>query len=136
MHWILHVAKKKKARRSAKKGLSDRERSDSALIHVLSFLNFGLAPLGYVVPLALWLINKDDSAYVRNQGRAWANARISYLLYYMVFGVLSFVVIGIPFLLATFVLDVVQTIKQAFRAKDGRPVTNYAMVIRFFEVKR
>jgi uncharacterized protein len=129
------VAKKKKVVRSAKKRLSDRERTNSALIHVLSFLNFGLAPLGYVVPLALWLIDKDDSAYLRNQGRAWANARITYLIYYLVFGLLSLILIGIPFLLATFILDIVQTIKQAIRAKDGKPVTNYAMVIRFFEVK-
>ncbi|TDM14331.1 DUF4870 domain-containing protein [Macrococcus bovicus] len=47
-----------------------------------------------LVPIVLWLVKRDQSAYVDAQGKAYLNFGISYFIWLTISGLLMFVLIG------------------------------------------
>ena len=101
-----------------------------ALMHLSQLLTYSL--LGVVVPIAMWLISKDDSEVARRQGNAMMNWLLSSFIYYIVSGILTMVLIGIPMLIVVAILSIVFPIIAAIKAVDGKQ-WSYPLSIKFFD---
>jgi uncharacterized protein len=95
------------------------ERTWGMMAHLSAFSGF-LVPLGGVFgPLVVWLIKRDRSAFVADQGREALNFNISVLLAAIVCGVLVFIFIGILLGLALFIFWLTMTIIAGIKASEG-----------------
>jgi uncharacterized protein len=110
-------------------GSSD-ERMWGMLCHLSTFAGY-LIPFGNIVgPLVIWLIKKEEYAFVEDQGKEALNFQISILIYSLVSGILVFAIIGLPLLLAVIIFDVVMTVIAAVKANGGE-YYRYPLTIRF-----
>lgn len=100
------------------------------LMHLSQLLVY--SGLGIIVPIAMWLIGKEDSELVRRHGNRMMNWFISSLIYALVCGVLVFAVIGIPLLIVLAILEIVLPIMAAIKCANGE-VWSYPMAMRFFD---
>ena len=96
------------------------ERTWGMLAHLSAFSCFLIPPLGVVIgPLIVWLIKRDQSAFVADQGKESLNFNISVLLAAFICGVLVFVLIGILLGVALFIFWLAMTIVAAIKASEG-----------------
>lgn len=105
----------------------------SMLMHLAQFCAFMLPFLGWVVPLVMWMLKKDDD-YIDQQGKVIFNWVLSVLVYFFIALTLTMILIGIPMLFALVICSIVFTIIGALKAKEGI-VKNYPLAIRFFRVE-
>src|SRR5262249_580136 len=108
-----------------------QERNTAMLLHLTGLLGYLSVAVGFVVPLVIWLTQKDRSAFVERQGFVMFNAWISYTIYTIAAIMLCFVCIGIPILIAVWALAFVATIVVALAASRGE-TREYPLIIRFF----
>jgi uncharacterized Tic20 family protein len=88
-------------------------------------------PFGHIFgPLLVWLIKKDEIPLVKDQGREALNFGITLTIFYVVCGLLVFVLIGLVPLLLLPVLHLVLGIVGAVRASEGE-MYRYPFNIRF-----
>jgi len=85
-----------------------------------------------VAPLVIWQIKKDDFPFVGQQGKEAVNFQISMSIYGFVAALLCFVCIGIPLLVAVYVVDVVFLLIAAVKANNGLHY-RYPLTIRFIK---
>jgi uncharacterized Tic20 family protein len=89
-----------------------------------------LIGLSFIVPLVVWLVFRERSAFVDRQAKEALNMQISYLIYFAVAGFSLIVLIGIILLplvgVAWLVLMIIATVK-AGSYEDYR----YPAIIRF-----
>ena len=110
---------------------SNEERNWAVACHLggFAFYLLGFA-LGHIlVPLAIWLLKRDSSAFIDEHGREALNFQISVTLYAIVVGALCFVLVGfvlIPFLMG---FHIVLMIVASVRASQGEPY-RYPFTIR------
>lgn len=116
-----------------------QERTWGMAAHLSALVMFvGLPSL--LGPLVVWLVKKDESAFVDDQGKESLNFNLSIFLYSVVAGILM-VIIGIvtlglglivlvPLVLVAAVAWLVLTIVAAVRAADGQAY-RYPLTIRF-----
>lgn len=97
----------------------------------LLFLVSGVG--GIVVPLLIWILKKDEVQNMDEQGKEVLNFQISLFIYYAIFGVLSIVIIGIPFLIGTAILNIVYPIINSIKANDGVEYIRYPFNLRFIK---
>ncbi len=102
-----------------------------ALTHLSQLLNFFTGFGGLIVPLVVWLANKNGVAGMDEHGKAIINFQLSMIL----FGILSIPAIlllglGILTLIFVGILSVVMPIVNAVRASNGES-PSYIMTIRF-----
>ena len=104
------------------------ERLFAVLCHLSTFITlFFLADI--IVPLAIWIVKRDSSEFVRDQGKEVLNWQISCLIYFAISGVLVLVFIGIPLLILVAVFHMVMSIVGAIKAWDG-VAYRYPLTIR------
>ena len=103
---------------------SQDDKTLGIVMHVLCLIGFPI--LG---PLIIWLIKKDESAYMDAQGRELLNFQITYLIYAFVSFLLIFILIGIPLLFVVGIAMIVLTIIGIVRAAEGR-VYRFPLTIR------
>lgn len=96
----------------------------SVAAHLIPFI--GLSFLG---PLIIWLIKRDEDAFVEENAREATNFQISVLLYAIVSGFLVLVIIGIVLLIAVAIFALVTPIVAAIKAANGDPF-RYPLTIR------
>ena len=103
------------------------------LLH-LSALAGLLSPFvgNWLAPLIVWLIYRAKSDMVDYHGKRALNFQISMTIYMLIAVILSFVLIGIPFLIAFGIISIVWTIVAAVRASRGDP-PGYIISIRFLK---
>ncbi|MGM0751104.1 MAG: DUF4870 domain-containing protein [Bacillota bacterium] len=89
------------------------ERMMAALIYILSFFT------AFIGPLIIWLIKKDDSAFVDYHGKEYFNFLISYAIYGLVSTILMVVLIGFILAPVVGVMALIFTILGAIRAYEG-----------------
>ena len=94
------------------------------LIHVLIIFT------GFVGPLIIWLIKKDESAFVDRHGKTALNFSITLTIAAFVSAILIIVLIGLLLLLAIMVIGIVFPIIAALKANNGEEYT-YPMAIKF-----
>ena len=74
------------------------------LAHLLVFTGY-VVPLGNIIgPLIIYLIKKDESSYIRQHAAEALNFQISVLIYFILSLLLCFVLIGVPMLIALFIV--------------------------------
>lgn len=109
---------------------TESERTYAMFTHLAGFLSYVVGPLAIAGPIVMWLIRKDESAYVNDHGREAVNFNISIWLYFAIAGVLVFACIGWALLPALVVFNVVTVIIAAVRANGGA-FYRYPITIRF-----
>jgi hypothetical protein len=80
----------------------------------------------------IWLIKKDESAFVNDQGKEALNFQISIILYYIISFILVFVVIGIFMIWAVGIFSLVMCIIAAVKANGGE-MYRYPLCIRLIK---
>lgn len=110
-------------------GLPSDVRNLGMAAHLSSFLGAWVA-LAFVGPLVLWLVKRDDHPFIEHHAKEALNFNLSVLLYGAIAGVLSLLLIGLPFLIAIVVAWVILTIVAAVKAANGEGY-RYPMTIRF-----
>ncbi len=101
------------------------------LLHLSQLLDYVTGLGGTIVPLILWLVNKDSVEGMDNHGKAILNFKISMLLYafisiplILVFG------LGILLLFGIGILSFIYPIINAINASEGKEI-NYPFSIQF-----
>ena len=101
------------------------------LTHLSQLLDLVTGIGGFLVPLIIWLIKKDEVFDMDRHGKAILNFRISMFIYILIcvpaillfgLGILGFIVIGIFYLIFPII--------NALRASNNQP-PNYPLSIQF-----
>jgi len=103
---------------------SSDERLLATLIYISSFFTV------FIGPLIIWLLKKDESAYVDYHGKEYFNFLISYFIYSLISGILVIILIGGILLGIIAILVFIFTILAAVKAYEGEPY-QIPLVIRF-----
>ena len=75
--------------------------------------------LAIIGPLIIWMIKKDQSRFVDDQGKESLNFQIMLLIGYVIAGATSFICIGILIGPAVWIFGIIFSIIAALKAKDG-----------------
>ena len=103
---------------------TSEERTLAMLAHLITFMS------SFIGPLVIYLVKKDESAFVGDQAKEVLNFHLSVVIYAIV-GVLScFIFIGFVLLPALGIFVLVVTIMGALAAYDGKAF-RYPLCIRF-----
>jgi uncharacterized protein len=96
------------------------ERTWGMIAHLSAFAIF-IFPLGgnIIAPLIIWLTRRDTSAFVDAEAKEALNFNISVSLGWLVCGLLTFALIGIPLGVVLFLCWLVMTIVAAVKATEG-----------------
>ena len=95
------------------------ERTWGMLAHLTAFSGF-LIPLGNIIaPLVVWLVKRDQSQFVADQGKESLNFNISVLLAGCLCAALVLVLIGILLGVALFFYWLAMTIVAGIKASEG-----------------
>lgn len=115
-------------------GPSKNERSWATGCHVAALCGY-LLPIvlaQFLAPLCVWLIKRNEGAFVDAHGKEALNFQLSLLLYAGICFLLLFLVVGRLLLLPLLIFGFVCPIIAAVRASDGREF-RYPMCIRFIK---
>lgn len=74
---------------------SQDERTQAMLCHLTGLLGGLIPPVNIIAPLVIWLLKKDQSQFVNDQGKEALNFQISTTVYFVIALVLMIVLIGI-----------------------------------------
>ena len=89
------------------------ERTMALLVHIGGIIT------GFIVPLIIWLIKKDESDFVDHHGREALNFQITVLIAMFVSAILTYVVIGCLLLPVVMIADIVFGVLAAVAANKG-----------------
>jgi uncharacterized Tic20 family protein len=106
------------------------ENSYLALMHVSQFAGYILVGLGFLVPVILWMINRDYSKKVDSTGRNIINFMLTWFIYAIIAFVLCFLLIGIPILIALGITHFIFIIIAAIKVNSGED-WKYPLTIQF-----
>lgn len=104
----------------------ESERTLAILAHVLGLF------ASFIAPLIVYLTTENK--YAKEHAKRALNWQLSLLIYFLISFVLIFIVIGIFFLIAISILDVVFSIIAAVRASEGK-MYKYPLSIPFISEK-
>jgi len=112
--------------------LTSEEKTWAAGCHLSAFAGF-CTGVGFVLgPLIVWLLKKDSSKFIDDQGKEAFNFQLTMFILVIVSCFLIIVLIGIPMLIVLAVLNLVFTIIAGVKASEG---VNYRYPINFRLVK-
>jgi len=102
-------------------------------LHLSGLLGFTAIPFASIIaPLIIWLIKKEGSPEIDEQGKQALNFQISIAIYAIVSGALFFVLIGFLTIAFVFFLWLYGMIKAAVDVNKGVPV-RYPLTIPFLK---
>jgi len=102
-------------------------------IHLSQFCGFFVPFAGFVLPIVLWQMKKDESSMIDLHGKIVVNWIISEMIYLIIGGILSVIVIGIPILIVLGVIAIIFPIMGAVKAGSGETWI-YPLSIRFLNL--
>lgn len=105
---------------------TSEERTMGMLSHLLGIFT------GFLGPLIIWLIKKDQSAFVADQGKEALNFQITMLIVWIGGVVLSIIYIGLLIMLAAFACSVIFGIMGTMAANRGE-VYRYPFALRLIK---
>jgi uncharacterized Tic20 family protein len=110
---------------------SSQTRTWCVLCHASALLGLVMHFLGHLLgPLIVWLVKRGDAAEIDAHGKESLNFQLSMLIYDIIAGILCFIVIGIPLLIALWVANTVLVIVASIKASEGQ-FYRYPFTIRF-----
>ncbi|MFC7335561.1 DUF4870 domain-containing protein [Haloferula chungangensis] len=111
----------------------NKEERNWALIAHLSSLSIFVGIPGFIGPLIVWLVKKDELPFASAQAKEALNFQITLFIYTVICIVLFITVVGaliaIPGLIALAIVEVVFTIIASIQAGEGKSY-RYPMTIR------
>jgi uncharacterized protein len=112
--------------------LTNDDRLWAMLCHLGGFAFFIIPVVGaFLVPLVIWIVKKNESVYVDVHGREALNFQLSCLIYGVICGLLTLVIIGIFLAMLLGLFWVVMIIVASIKSYDGH-MYRYPLTIRFF----
>jgi len=103
------------------------------LCHASALLGLFFHFLGHILgPLAVWLIKRGDSPEIDAHGKESLNFQVSMLIYDAIAAILCIFLIGIPILIALWVLNTVLVIIASVKASEGK-LYQYPFTIRLIK---
>ena len=100
--------------------------------HLAAFAGLILPSFGQIIgPLVVWLIKKDEYAFVDAQGKKSLNFQISMTIYGIVAVILCLVIIGWFLLAALGIVNIICVIIASVKTSNGEEF-NYPLAIKFF----
>jgi hypothetical protein len=102
----------------------------SMYLHLSLLAGFAIPLAGFIAPIIIWQVKKDELPEVDVHGKIVTNWIISSLIYTVVSLFLVFLVIGIPCLVVLGILNIAYPIIGGLKANNGE-VWHYPMTIRF-----
>ena len=91
------------------------------LCHASALLGLFFHFLGHIFgPLIVWFMKRGDSSEIDAHGKESLNFQISMLIYDVIAFILIIVFIGIPILIALWILNTVLVIIASIRASEGK----------------
>lgn len=106
--------------------LTNDEKTMAMLGHMLAIIG------GFIAPLIIWLVKKDQSAFINDQGKEALNFQLTLLIGWVVVIILSVITCGVGALLVLPMMAVVIifAIMAGLKAKEGIAY-RYPFCIRF-----
>ena len=101
------------------------------ILHFSMFAGYLVPIAGFIAPIIIWQIKKDELPSLDEHGRLVANWLISSVIYGVVGFFLIFLVIGIPMLAALGICNIVFPLIGGLKANQGE-VWRYPLTIQFF----
>ena len=112
---------------------SSDTRTWCVLCHAAALLGLFFHFLGHLLgPLIVWLVKRGDSPEVDAHGKESLNFQISMLIYDAIAAILCIVLIGIPILIALWILNTVLVIIASIQASEGK-FYRYPITIRLIK---
>jgi uncharacterized Tic20 family protein len=109
----------KKEERIVMNMVSKEDRTWGLLLHLSGLAGF-VFPFGNLIaPLVLWLIRRDRSSFLDDQGCEALNFQIAFTIYAILSGGLILVLIGFLLLPVVLITGIVLMVKAAIRANEG-----------------
>jgi uncharacterized Tic20 family protein len=103
------------------------------LCHAAALAGIFLHVLGHFFgPLIVWLVKRGESAEIDAHGKESVNFQISMAIYNIIALLLCIILIGIPILIALWVLNTVFVIIASIQAGEGK-LYRYPIAIRFIK---
>src|SRR5919108_1913165 len=100
---------------------SSEIRTWCVLCHASALLGLFFHFLGHLLgPLIVWLIKRDASPEIDANGKESLNFQISMLIYDAIAAILCIILIGIPILIALWVLNTVLVVIASVKAGQGK----------------
>ena len=98
----------------------------SLLAHLLGIL------IGFIGPLVIWLLKKDTSPFVDDQGKESLNFQLTLLIGYIIAGATSCIFIGMLIFPVVWIVGLILGIMGAMKANEG-VAYRYPVNIRFIK---
>jgi len=98
---------------------SGDERHWAVICHLSAMLMYLTVIGGFIAPLVIWLLKRDQMPFVADQGRETLNFQITILLALAGACVLMLVLIGIPLFWGLLLFHFVMTIVATVRVSEG-----------------
>ena len=87
---------------------------------------------GFIAPLIIWLVKKEDDPFIDNQGKEALNFQITVAIAMLVAWLLCFACIGFVLVPAVWIVDLVFCIIASVKANNG-VAYRYPLTIRFIK---
>ena len=100
--------------------LTKDEKMWAMFAHLSSILTSYVLALGFLGPLIIWLIKKDQSKFVDYHGKEALNFQLNMLVYVLISVALICVVVGIVLLIAIGIYVIVMPIIAGLNANSGQ----------------
>ena len=115
----------------------ERERTPVYLIHLAPLLNYLIPTLGHIIgALIVWLVTRDVSKTVDQQGKRALNFQLTLGLFFLVLWIIVFINFFIamfflwPLFVAVYILQLITMILAVVATNEGRTY-NYPFAIQF-----
>lgn len=93
--------------------VSQEDKNMAMIMWILSFFT------SFIGPLLIWVMKKDESAYLNQQGKNCLNFIISYGIYVVISTILTAIVIGALFLIVIGIATVIYIILGVMASNKG-----------------
>ena len=116
---------------AAEGGLSKEARNWAMFCHLAALAGYVIPFAGNIIgPLVIWLLKREEDAFIDDQGKEAVNFQITMTIAYVVSAVLVVVVIGIFLLPIVALFNLIMMIVAAVKASNGERY-RYPMSLRF-----
>ena len=109
--------------------LTKEDRTWGMAVHLSAFAGHVFPFAHIIAPLVIWLLKRETSAFVDDQGKEAVNAQISVTLYGAAAVILCFLLIGFPLVAGLYVANFVLVIVAAIAANEGKAY-RYPFILR------
>jgi len=99
--------------------ISKDDRMWAMFCHLAAIVGL-VVPFGHIIaPLVVWLLKRDQSAFVDDQGKESINFQITFTIYMIISGILILLLVGIALLAILPIVCVIFVIIAAIKSNEG-----------------